>query len=362
MPRALEHPPTMRAVGLFGLRDLRMIEVAHPGAPGPGEVLLRVAAVGICGSDHHYYNEGSIGGAIVGEGMIMGHEFSAWVEAVGDGVKGLGIDQLVAVDPEIPCGTCESCVHGHPNLCPANLFCGSPNYQGSLAQYIRMPAGNCFILPEEVTPAEGALLEPLGVAIHAVDLAKVKVGETVAVLGVGSIGLLTAALSRASGAGAIYVSEPLAYRRDFAVRYLGGSRLPTEVFNPLSQSIVATILEATHGRGVDVAFEAAGASCTPDQAAQITRPGGRIVVVGIPSDDTMRMTASVVRRKGLTIRLVRRMKHTYPRAIQLVLSGAVDVAALATHVFPLENTGRAFEVVDRRSDGVIKAIVQVNEA
>jgi len=357
-----DYPSMMRAVGLYGLRDLRIVEVAHPGPPGPDEALLRVAAVGVCGSDHHYYNEGAIGNAIVGEGMIMGHEFSAWVEALGDGVRGLEVGQLVAVEPAIPCGTCESCLHGHPNLCPAVLFCGSPNYQGSLAEAIRMPAANCFPLPDEMTPVEGALLEPLGVAIHTVDLAKLKVGETVAVFGAGSIGLLTAAMARAAGAGAIYMSEPLAYRRDCAERYIGGNGTPFAVYDPTAGDVVAAILEETGGRGVDVAFEAAGASLTPDQAAQVTRPGGRVVVVGIPDDDTMTMTASVVRRKGLTIRLVRRMKHTYPRAIQLVLSGAIDVAALATHVFPMEETSRAFEIVDRRDEGVLKALVQVNEA
>lgn len=352
----------MQAVGLYGLRDLRVVEVAHPGQPGRGEVLLRVAAVGVCGSDHHYYNEGAIGSAVVGAGMIMGHEFSAWIEALGEGVSGLAIGQLVAVEPAIPCGTCESCRHGHPNLCPTVLFCGSPNYQGALAQYIRMPAANCFPLPDEITPAEGALLEPLGIAIHAVDLAKLKVGETAAVLGAGSIGLLTAVMARAAGASGLYITEPLAYRRGFALHYAGGNRLPFAVFDPLNQDVVAAILDATEGRGVDVAFEAAGAPDTPNQAAQIVRPGGRVIVVGIPDDDTMRMTASVVRRKGLTIKLVRRMKHTYPRAIQLVLSGAVDVASLATHVFPLADASRAFEMVDRRSDGVLKAIVQVNEA
>ncbi len=356
------YPSTMRAVGLYGLHDLRVVEIAHPGSPAPGQVLLRVAVVGVCGSDHHYYNEGAIGNAIVGEGMIMGHEFSAWVEALGDGVNGLEVGQLVAVEPAIPCGTCESCRHGHPNLCPAVLFCGSPNYQGSLAEAIHMPAANCFPLPDGMTPAEGALLEPLGVAIHTVDLAKLKVGETVAVFGAGSIGLLTAAMARTAGAGAIYMSEPLAYRRDFAQRYIGGNGIPFTIYDPTAEDIVAAILEETGGRGVDVAFEAAGASLTPDQAAQITRPGGRVIVVGIPDDDTMTMTASVVRRKGLTIKLVRRMKHTYPRAIQLVLSGTIDVASLATHVFPLEETGRAFDLVDRRDDGVLKAMIQVNEA
>jgi L-iditol 2-dehydrogenase len=348
--------PSMRAIGLFGLHDLRLMEVAHPGHPGPGEVLLRVASVGICGSDHHYYHEGGIGSAVVDAGMIMGHEFSAWVAEVGDGVEELSVGQLVAVEPAISCGACESCLHGHPNLCPQVLFCGSPDHVGALADYIRMPAGNCFPLPEEMTPVEGAMLEPLGVAIHAVDLAHLKVGETVAVLGAGPIGLLTAVVARAAGAGSVYMTEPLGYRRAAALR------LAADVaYNPSTEDVVGAILKATGGRGVDVAFEAAGAAETPDQAAQVTRPGGKVVVVGIPDDDTMTMTASVVRRKGLTIKLVRRMKHTYPRAIALVQSGIVDVAQIATHVFSAEHADQAFALVDRYGDSVLRAVIQMDE-
>ena len=346
----------MRAAGFFGLRDVRLMDVPHPGTPGPGEVLIKVAAVGICGSDHHYYNEGAIGGAIVDEGMIMGHEFSGWIAETGSGVAHLQVGELVAVEPAISCGTCEFCRKGHPNICPNVLFCGSPDYVGAMADYIRMPAENCFPLPEDMTPVEGAMLEPLGVAIHSVDLAHLKAGETVAVLGAGPIGLFTAAMARLAGAGAVYVTEPVATRRDFALEYAADA-----VFDPSSEHVVDAILQATAGRGVDVAFEAAGASETPDQAAKVTAPGGKVIVVGIPDDNTMTMTASVVRRKGLTIKVVRRMKHTYPRAIELVHSGAVDVARLVTHLFPLDSINSAFEVVDGYSDGVLRAVIQVSE-
>lgn len=349
------YPATMEAAGLFGLHDLRIIEIPHPGEPGPGEVLLRVAAVGICGSDHHYYHEGAIGNAIVDQGMVMGHEFSARVEALGAGVTGLAVGQLVAVEPAIPCGHCESCQHGHPNLCPDVLFCGSPNHIGAMATAITMPAENCFPLPDTLTPVEGALLEPLGVAIHSVDLAHLRVGQTVAVLGAGPIGLLIAAMARLSGATDIFVTEPLGYRRAFAVEYAADV-----AFDPGAEDVVAAILDATGGRGVDVAFEAAGANATPDQAARVVRPGGTVVVAGIPDDDTMRMTASVIRRKGLTIKIVRRMKHTYPRAIRLVERGGLDIAPLATHVFPFERVAEAFELVHGFHDGVLRAIIQID--
>jgi L-iditol 2-dehydrogenase len=312
--------------------------------------------VGICGSDHHYYNEGAIGGAIVDEGMIMGHEFSGWVAETGPGVEHLQVGQLVAVEPAISCGTCEFCRRGHPNICPNVLFCGSPDHVGAMVESILMPAENCFPLPADITPVEGALLEPLGVAIHTVDLAHLKAGQTVAVLGAGPIGLFTAAMARFAGAGAVYVTEPVAYRRNFALEYAADA-----VFDPAADDVVDAILAATGGRGVDVAFEAAGASDTPDQAAKVTAPGGKVIVVGIPNDNTMMMTASVVRRKGLTIKVVRRMKHTYPRAIELVHSGAVDVACLATHVFTLDAISSAFEVVNGYNDGVLRAVIQVSE-
>lgn len=342
----------MRASRLHGIRDLRLEELPPP-VPGPGEVLLKVAAVGLCGSDVHYYLEGRIGDQVVEAPIILGHEFSAWVTELGEGVEGLTIGQLVAVEPAIPCGRCEPCRYGHPNLCPDVRFCGTPPVDGVFAEYAVMPAENCFSLPEGLSAIEGALLEPLGIAIHTVDLAHLKTGQTVAVLGAGSIGLLTAAVARANGASTVYMTEPLAYRRQFALDYVADAAL-----NPDDTDVVAEIMRLSGGRGVDVAFEAAGASETPEQAAAVTRPGGKVVVVGIPADDTMTMTATTIRRKGLTIKLVRRMKHTYPRAIRLVQTGAVDVKRLATHRFPLERIAEAFELVAAYDDGVLRAIIR----
>lgn len=344
----------MRTSRLHGVRDLRLETLPRP-VPGPGEVLLRVAAVGVCGSDVHYFLEGRIGDQVVEAPLILGHEFSAWVAGLGEGVEGLKVGQLVAVDPAVPCGRCESCLHGHPNLCPAVEFCGTPPVDGVFADYTVKPAENCFPLPEGIDAAEGALLEPLGIAIHTVDLAHLKPGQTVAVLGAGPIGLLTAAVARVGGASVVYMTEPLASRREFALQYVADAAL-----NPDETDVVAEIMRLTGGRGVDVAFEAAGAAETPQQAAEVTCPGGKVVVVGIPADNTMTMRADIARRKGLTIKLVRRMKHTYPRAIRLVQSGAVDVRSLVTHRFPLERIGDAFELVARYGDGVLRAVIQVN--
>jgi len=345
----------MRASRLYAIRDLRLEDLPRP-TPGPGEVLLKVAMVGTCGSDVHYYVEGRIGNHIVTGPIILGHEFSAWVAELGAGVKGLKIGQLVAVEPAIACGECEPCQYGHPNLCPNVIFCGTPPVDGVFAEYTVMPAGNCFPLPQGFGPVEGAMLEPLGTAIHTVDLAHLKAGQTVAVLGAGPIGLLAAAVAKASGASAIYVTEPLAYRRQFASNYVADVAL-----NPYQDGmdVVSEIKRLTEGRGVDVAFDAAAAPETPDQAAAVTRPGGKVVIVGIPSEDVMTMTASPARRKGLTIKLVRRMKHTYPRAIRLVQRGLVDVKSLATHTFPLERIAEAFEMVAAYDDGVLRAMIQI---
>jgi L-iditol 2-dehydrogenase len=347
---------TMRAARLHSIRDLRLEDLPRP-TPGPGEVLLEVDSVGVCGSDVHYYLEGRIGSQVVTAPIIVGHEFSAWVAELGAEVEGLDVGHLVAVEPAISCGECEPCRHGHPNLCPDVRFCGTPPINGVFAEYTVMPAENCFPLPQGFGPAEGAMLEPLGVAIHAVDLAHLKPGYTVAVLGAGPIGLLIAAVARASGVSAVYMTEPLAYRREFALDYVGDAAL-----DPYEDGVdvVAEIMRLTGGRGVDVAFEAAGASETPQQAAALARPGGKVVVAGIPADDTMTMNASTVRHKGLTIKLVRRMKHTYPRAIRLVQTGMVDVKSLVTHALPLERIAEAFEMVAAYDDGVLRAVIQIS--
>ncbi len=344
---------TMRAARLHGIRDLRLETLPRP-VPGPGKVLLKVAAVGVCGSDVHYYLEGRIGSQVVTGPMILGHEFSAWVAELGEGVTGLELGQLVAVEAGVPCGACEQCLLGHPNLCPNVRFCSTPPVDGVYAEYTVMPAENCYPQPEGMGPVEGAMLEPLGIAIHTVDLGHLKAGDTVAVLGAGPIGLLTAAVARAAGASEVYMTEPLAFRRRFALDHVADAAL-----DPTECDITHEILRLTGGRGVDVAFEAAGAPETPQQAASVTRIGGKVIIAGIPSEDVMTFSPDTVRRRGLTIKMVRRSKHTYERAFRLVRTGQVDIKSLATHLLPLERINEAFEMVAGYQDGVLRAVIEI---
>lgn len=347
----------MLAARLHGPADLRIERVPRPGPPAPGEALLRVKATGICGSDLHTYQDARIGDTAVKGPFILGHEFSGVVEAVGpnslDGhFEPLKPGTRVAVDPAQPCGRCELCEHGHPNLCRRLHFCGTYPDGGSLCEWMHTPAHSCFPLPKPLDDDEAALLEPLGVAIHAVDLAKIRIADSLAILGAGPIGLLILQLARQSGANPIFVTDKFPWRLKLAQRWGG---IPV---NCDREDAVQRITQETHGRGVDLAIEAAWGDQSVEQAAEMARLGGRVVLVGIPSDDRLAMKASTARRKGLTIRLSRRMKHVYPRAIQLVAQGSVELKGLVSHRFPLKRTAEAFQLNSAYRDKVVKIIVE----
>ena len=352
-------PAQMTAVRLHGPRDLRVEALPHPGPPGPGQALLRVTAVGICGSDLHTYKDARIGDTALAAPLILGHEFAGVVEAVGpDALDGhfqpLEPGARVAVDPAQPCGRCEMCEQGHPNLCRRLHFCGLYPDPGSLCQWMHMPAHTCFPVPDSLSDPEAALLEPLGVAIHAVDLARIRVADSLAILGAGPIGLLILQLAKLSGADPVFVTDKFPWRLKLAERY-GGIPISCDQGDP-----VVEVLAATGGRGVDVVLEAAWADHSVQQALEMVRLGGRVVLVGIPEDDRLTVRHSTARRKGLTIRLSRRMKHTYPRAIHLAAQGMVDLAGLISHTVPLEATPAAFAMNAAYQDEVVKVIVLPN--
>jgi L-iditol 2-dehydrogenase len=348
--------PHMLAARLHGPRDLRVERVPMPGPPAPGQVLLRVKTTGVCGSDLHLYQDARIGDTPIDAPFIIGHEFSAVVEAAGPGAldgwhQPIAAGARVAVDPAQPCGRCELCDQGHPNLCVNLHFCGNYPDAGSLCEWLHMPARSCYPLPDAIDDTRGALLEPLGVAIHAVDLARIRVGDTVAIVGAGPIGLLILQLVRLSGASVVFVSDPFAWRLALAERW--GAR-PIECS---SSDPVSAVMRETLGRGVDVAIEAAWADVSVEQAAARARLGGRLVLVGIPGDDRLAMRHSTARRKGLTIRLCRRMKHVHRRAMELVLRGRVDLPALVSHRFALAEAPEAFRMNTAYDDGVVKVMV-----
>lgn len=333
-----------------------MDKVPHPGEPGPGEVLLRVGVTGICGSDLHTYEDARIGDTPVKSPLVLGHEFAGIVEEVGrDALDGSGMvirpGARVAVDPAKPCYRCESCERGHPNLCSALHFCGTYPDDGSLCEWMNMPARSCHPLPDSLDDEEGAMLEPLGVALHAIDLAHIRVGHSAVILGAGPIGLLTLQVARLAGAHPAYVIDPLPWRLKLA-EACGGIPIP-----PTGGDAVADVIRQTNGRGVDVVIEAAWGDASVAQAAEMAKLGGRVVLVGIPRDDRLTLKHSTARRKGLTMMFCRRMKHVYPRAITLATERRVDLKRLVTHRFALADAPTAFRVCAKYQDAVVKVMV-----
>lgn len=341
----------MKTAQLVGPRDIRLIDVPAE-QPGPGEVLLNVTAVGVCGSDLHTYLHWQIGDTVPETPIIMGHEAAGVVAAVGPGVTMLTVGQRVAIDPAIPCLVCERCLEGDPNLCLNLQFIGLWPCQGALCEQMVHPARCCVPLPDDISDIGGALLEPLGVALHAIGLAKIKVGDDVAITGCGAIGLMLIRLARLAGAAHIYASDKYQWRLDLAREY--GADV---VIDASKSSIVEVVKSGTNGRGVDVAIESAWAAETASECADVARNGGRLVIVGIPVQDAVSFRASPTRRKGLTIRFSRRMKHSYPRSIAMASAGQIALTPLATHCFPLERTAEALETAATYADSVVRAMV-----
>ncbi len=331
----------MKSVRLHAPGNIQMHDEALP-VPKPGEQRVHVKAVGVCGSDLHWFSEGGIGDAVLEHPLVLGHEFAGELE---DGRR-------VAVDPAIPCRKCEWCVKGNPNLCPQVIFAGHDKTDGALREFMAWDEQCLFALPDALSFDDGVMLEPLGVAIHAVDLAHLKPGMTVGVFGCGPIGLLILQLARLSGAVNIVATDKFPHRVD-AARSLGADRSMITDGTP----DVSPILTATGGRGVDIAFEAAGEQGAVDDAFAAAIPGGKVILAGIPADDKTSFSAGMARRKGLTIKLVRRMKHTYPRAIDLVTRRLVDVRSIVTHRFPLTQASEAFRAAERREG--LKIIIEV---
>ncbi len=319
----------MRVARLFGAGDVRVLDEPRPGDVTAGHRLVRVTAVGLCGSDLHWFAEGGIGDAIVGDPLVLGHEFAGVLE---DGTR-------VAVDPAIPCGVCESCLEGNPNLCPTIRFAGHGAQDGGLREFLVWPEHRLHPLPDAISDAGGATLEPLGVAIHAFDLGHMRIGSTVAVVGCGPIGLLVVELARAAGATKVLAVEPLPHRRQAALDR--GADLALSPEEAAAHAI-------TEPRGYDLAFEVAGTDDAVDAAMQLVRPGARVMLAGIPDNDRTSFSAALARRKGLSLIMVRRMKDPYPRAIALVQRGLVDVESLVTARFPLERAGEAFATAVKR--------------
>jgi L-iditol 2-dehydrogenase len=343
---------TMRAAVLHATEDMRIEEVAKPHIKAPDEVLLRIKSVGICGSDIHFLRHGRIGNIVLEKPTIMGHESAGEVVEVGSAVTGVKPGDLVAIEPGKTCRCCEFCKSGHYNLCPQVEFLAAPPVDGAFCDYLVWPQDFVFKLPEGMTADEGAMMEPLSVGLHAVRLAGVRGGDSVAVLGAGPIGLTTMMCAKAHGATTVIVTDVVQTRLENAKR-MGA----THVVNVRENDAVEAIMDLTGGRGVDAAFDCVGSQPTIQQALRVARNQGAVQLVGNPEELEPRFPVFEIINRELTVRGTFRYVNCYPRAIALAAAGTVDVKSMITHHFSLDETVEALRWVDGNKDKVIKAVI-----
>lgn len=345
--------PTLR---LHAPRTLRFHDEDCP-TPGDGEVLLEVLSVGVCRSDLDYWNDGRIGDAVVEEPLVLGHEFSARVVETGAGVDPNLVGQRVAVEPAVSCLSCEWCRQGDTHVCPSVRFCGTPPVDGALRRYVTYPAQFMAVLPSNVSDDAGAVLEPLAIGVHTVDLAKPRLEQSAVIVGCGPVGLSILQAAQAAGVGRLIALDRLDWRLDLALA-LGA----TEAIDVDREEPVAAVSRLTAERGVDLVFEAAGTDDSARLAVELAAPVGRVFLVGIPPGGETTFSASVSRRRALTIYIVRRSRNTLHRALAMLVRGVLDGESLVSHRFPFTQVERVFRMVYNYKDNVVKAIIHMEES
>lgn len=335
----------MEVLRLHGANDVRVHQEPEPIA-GPGEELVRVTAVGLCGSDLHWYEDGGIGESRVGEPLVLGHELGGVIES------GPRAGERVIVEPANPCGTCELCRVGNGNLCPNVRFLGHAPVHGGLRTMMSWPQRLLLPAPDSIQGDDIALVEPLGIALHGIDLGHVRPGMSAGVYGTGPIGLLLIRALKAMGASRVIGTDARAHRVAAALESGADEAWLTPVDGqPEGIREVAK---------VDVAFEVAGEDAALETALITAKPGGRVVVVGIPPTNQHSFPAGEVRRKGLTVAWSRRMKAIHMlRAIEMADHGLVSLAGLISATYPLAQAAQAFDDLVARNG--LKIVVKPTE-
>jgi L-idonate 5-dehydrogenase len=339
---------------LYGEKDLRLEDRPLPQA-GPGQVVIRVARAGICGSDIHYFQHGYCGAFIPTGPFILGHEFVGTIVEAGEGVTTPAIGQRVTVNPARPCGRCEACLLGRGNICPHTIMLGSgstdPPTDGAFAGRIAVAADQCYAVPDEIDDGEATMIEPLSVALHALKVAPSVAGKRVLIIGGGPIGLLVVMAARAFGAASIALSDLLGTRREWAIKC--GADV---AFDPSAADFAAAV-EKTTGGGFDVIFEASGAAPAVRQAFDVVRRGGTIVQIGTIAGNLVHLPANDVMVKELSYIGSFRYASEFPTAIRLLQAGRIDVKPLISQVLPIEQLVEALELALTPGD-VLKVQVE----
>jgi L-iditol 2-dehydrogenase len=342
----------MKAALLTDIRKIQLMDVPEPSIQEDTDVLLSVAAVGLCGSDLQYYSTGRIGNDVVRFPFIIGHECVATVVETGENVKKIKPGDRVVVDPALSCGTCDQCLEGRPNTCRNLRFLGCPGQlEGSLAEYVVMPESNCYPFRDDIETKLAILAEPISIGIYSIRLLGKSPVTSIAVLGAGPIGLSVALAAKDTGIHKIFMTDKIDDRLD-AAKKAGASWTG----NPDRLDIVANILEY-ESAGLDAVFECCGDQEALDQAVELLKPGGTLMIVGIPEIDRISFDVHKLRRKEIFVQNVRRQNDCIRAALDLIAREMARLDFMVTHSFSLEESQKAFDLVENYRDGVIKAII-----
>jgi D-xylulose reductase len=337
----------LEKVGVLALREIEIEETM-----GPRDVRIAIRNVGICGSDVHYYGHGAIGSFVVREPMVLGHEAAGTVIEVGAQVSHLKVGDRVCMEPGIPDPNSRASRLGMYNLDPAVRFWATPPIHGVLRPTVVHPADFTFKLPHNVSHAEGAMVEPLAVGMHAANKAQIKPGDVAVVIGAGTIGLMTALSALAGGCSQIILSDVVQPKLDLAAT-LG----PIVPVNVSGQDLGEVVAEVTDGWGADIVFEASGNAQAAAGVFQLICPGGRVVLIGMPGGP-IQYDVVAAQTKEARVEHIFRYAHVYPRALALMGSGKLNVKPMITDIFPFEESIRAFEFAQHMPPASVKVQIE----
>lgn len=330
---------------------IQLTELDIP-VPEEDEVLVRIRAVGLCGSDVHYYEHGKIGPYVVEKPIILGHEASGDVVALGSKVRNLQIGQRVAIEPGVTCGRCSYCKGGQYNLCPSVKFLATPPYDGAFCEYITIRSDFVFAIPDEMSYEEAALVEPFSVGIHAVRRGKLLPGESVVIMGMGPIGILTAVAAKAAGAKRIIGVDLESFRLEKALQ-MGA----TDVIHLKEENPEQAVRKLTDGMGADVAIETAGNGKALQSALASVKRGGRVVIVGLPPQAEAPLNIPYIVDNEIDIGGVFRYRNTYPPGIDILSKGQMKLDPIITDKMTLDEVPLAFEKAIREKKRTIKIVI-----
>lgn len=341
----------MKSIQLNKTKSFEIVDQKIPALHGGKDVLIKIKSVGVCGSDIHYYTQGKIGDQIISFPFRVGHECSGLVENIGAEVTRVKVGDRIAIDPLISCGECSQCKAGRFHTCLNQKFLGCPGQlEGALAEYLILPEQCCYKIPDSLTYQQAVLAEPLSIALHALSFITNN-EKSLAILGTGPIGLSVLSAAKFMGISKIYSTDLLNYRNNVALK--SGSVYSG---NPGEQNVVKDILNLEKN-GVDAVFECCGKQEAVDQAIDILKPGGKLILVGIPETNEISFNPHNIRRKEITIQNVRRQNEKVEPAIEMLSNPKFNLDFMITHNFSCDKTADAFELVANYSDHVLKAMI-----